>query len=68
MLAPYQRLQYAITLVRLGRLDEARAAVQAARAEDPNLGRTAWRAATFYADPAILPAELAALTAAGLPE
>ena len=68
MLAPYQRLQYAITLVRLGRLDEARAAVQAARAEDPDLGLAAWRAATFYADPAILPAELAALTAAGLPQ
>lgn len=68
MLAPYQRLQYAITLVRLGRLDEARAAVRAAPAEDPDLGLGAGRAATFYADPALLPAELAALAAAGLPE
>lgn len=68
MLFPYQRLQYAITLQRLGRGDEARAAVRAARAEAPDLGLEAWRAATFYADPTLLPAELADLAAAGLPE
>lgn len=68
MLAPYQRLQYAITLQRLGREDEARAAVRTAQAEDPDLGLAAWRAATFYADPTLLPVEIADLTAAGLPE
>lgn len=67
-LEPYQRLQYAITLQRLGRLDDARAAVRTARASDPDLGLAAWRAATFYADPALLPADLADLAAAGLRE
>ncbi len=68
MLYPYQRLQYAITLWRLGRQDEAREAVREAQAEDPDLGLAAWRAGTFYADPALLPAEIADLAAAGLPE
>jgi len=41
---PAQRLQYAITLVRLA---EARADVRAAQTEVLRIGPGAWRAATF---------------------
>ena len=57
-----QRLQYAITLVRLA---EARAAVRAAQTEVPRIGPGAWRAVTFYA---VLLAEFAVVSLAGLPE
>ncbi|MGN7871740.1 hypothetical protein [Paracoccus sp. 22332] len=68
MLPPYQRVQHAITLVRLGRMDEARAEVAKVRAQEPGITLTTWRAGNFYADPAIVPRELADLAAAGLPE
>ncbi|MTH59312.1 hypothetical protein [Paracoccus litorisediminis] len=68
MLLPYQRLQYAITLVRLGQIDQTRAEVRAAPAEDSGIDLGAWRGATVYADPAILPGGLAGLATAGLPE
>ncbi len=65
---PYQRLQYAITLTRLGRTSEAREQVAKALAEDPDFDLEDWEVATFYADPSLMPRELADLAAAGLPE
>jgi TolB-like protein/DNA-binding winged helix-turn-helix (wHTH) protein len=64
----YSRLQHAIALVRLGRLDGARAQVHAARAEIPGFSQAMWREGTFYRDPSILEGEIADLAAAGLPE
>lgn len=68
VLWPYQRLQYAITLSRLGRAEEARAQVAKAVAEDPDFSLADWRVATFYADPTLMPRELDELRVAGLPE
>lgn len=68
VLWPYQRLQYAIVLRRLGRVDEARAQVAKARAADADFKLRDWRVATFYADPTLLPRELDDLRVAGLPE
>lgn len=68
LLAPYQRLQYAITLVRLNRMEDARAQIAMVRAQEPGFGLTAWRRGTFHADPAIVAGDLADLAAAGLPQ
>ncbi|MBA3324017.1 MAG: adenylate/guanylate cyclase domain-containing protein, partial [Rhodobacteraceae bacterium] len=65
---PYQRLQFAIALVRLGRLDKAREQVGAALAELPAFTQANWREGVSYSDPAILDSEVADLAAAGLPE
>lgn len=64
----YLHLSCAIPLVRLGRLDEARRAVAAGLRADPGMTQAVWRAGSFYADPAILDGEVAALAEAGLPE
>ena len=64
----YHQLVRAISLVRLGRIDEAQAAVAKMREEAPALTRTMWRASTRLADVALLEAELADLAFAGLPE
>lgn len=64
----YPRLSWAITLVRLGRLDEAREKVRWALEEEADFTQTTWREGSFYSDPAILDAEIAALAEAGLPE
>jgi hypothetical protein len=61
-------LARAITLVRVGRADAARAAVLAARATNPALSLATWRAMAANPDPEFLQAELADLAAAGLPE
>ncbi len=63
----YPRLSHAITLVQLGRTDEAREVVKAALIETPDFTQTLWREGSFYSDPAILAAEVAALAEAGLP-
>jgi TolB-like protein/DNA-binding winged helix-turn-helix (wHTH) protein len=64
----YPQFSRAIVLVRLGRLDEARAAVRAALEKDPSFTQAIWREGSFYSDPAILDGEIADLAAAGLPE
>lgn len=64
----YPRLSRAIALVKLGRIDEARAAVQEALAEQPDFTQAMWREGSFFSDPAILDGEVAALAQAGLPE
>jgi adenylate cyclase len=64
----YPQLSRAIVLVRLGRTDEARAAVVKALEAEPSFTQAIWREGGFYSDPAILDAEIAALAQAGLPE
>lgn len=64
----YPRLSRAIALVELGRIDEAKAAVQGALADTPDFTQATWREGSFYSDPAILDGEIAALAQAGLPE
>ncbi len=67
-LFPSYELARAITLVRVGRADAARAAILAARATNPALSLATWRAMAANPDPDFLQAELADLAAAGLPE
>jgi adenylate cyclase len=63
------RIHLAIALVRLGRIDEARAEVRAYLGKnDPKFTGGAWRTAWFYSDPAIVDREVADLATAGLPE
>jgi adenylate cyclase len=57
-----------VALMRLGRADEARAAIRSALEDSPGLSLTAWRATYGNSEPAFLEAELADLAAAGLPE
>jgi adenylate cyclase len=64
----YPRLSRAIALVNLGRIDEARAAVLGALADNPDFTQAMWREGSFYSDPAVLDGEVAALAQAGLPE
>lgn len=65
---PNQRLQFAVALVRLGLLGDARAEVRAVLAEAPDFTQARWREGTFYRDQAILEGEIADLALAGLPE
>ncbi len=67
-LGSYPRFALAITYVRLGRLDEARAEVAAVERDDPGWTQAYWREGSFYSDPAILDREVADLGAAGMPE
>ena len=63
------RIHLAIALVRLGRIDEAKAEVRAyLEKNDPKFTGGAWRTAWFYSDPSIVEAEVADLAKAGLPE
>jgi hypothetical protein len=62
------RLTLAIAYVRLGRLDDAKAAVQDALALEPSLTQAAWRNVSFYSDPSITEREVADLDRAGLPQ
>jgi adenylate cyclase len=63
------RIHLAIALVRLGRIDEARAEVTAyLKKNDPKFTGGAWRTAWFYSDPSIVDREVADLAKAGLPE
>jgi adenylate cyclase len=64
----YPQLSRAIALVHLGRLDDARQAVQRVLAEEPDFTQALWRENSFYSDPAVLDGETAALARAGLPE
>ena len=61
-------LHVAIALVRLGRLDEAKAEVKIALKNDPKFSQAKWRQAWFYSDPSIMDREVADLAKAGLPE
>ncbi len=67
-LPPYHRLIRAIVLVRLGCIDDARAAVRDVLVTAPYVTCSLWRISTRLADTAILDAELADLATAGLPE
>jgi adenylate cyclase len=62
-------INIAIALVRLGRIDEAKAEVKAyLQKTDPKFAGAKWRQAWFYSDPSIMDAEVADLAKAGLPE
>jgi len=63
----YHALSRAIAYVGLGRTDEARAEVARVVQGDPVFSQARWRESSFYSDPAVLDAEVAALAAAGLP-
>jgi adenylate cyclase len=62
-------LNIAIDLVRLGRIDEAKAQVRLQlEKNDPKFTQKKWRQGYFYSNPAIVEAEVADLAKAGLPE
>jgi adenylate cyclase len=61
-------LDIAIDLVRLGRIDEAKAQVKLMLDNDPKFTQAKWRQGFFYSDPSIVEAEVADLAKAGLPE
>ncbi len=67
-LSPYFRLVRAMTYIHLGRQAEAEADVAAVEREDPGWTQSYWREGSFYADPAVLDGEVAALGAAGMPK
>jgi adenylate cyclase len=61
-------LHIAIALVRLGRLDEAKAEVKLALKNNPKFTGAIFEATWFYSDPSIPDREVADLATAGLPE
>ena len=62
-------LNMAIDLVRLGRIDEAKAQVKRMlEKNDPKFTQAKWREGYFYSDPSIVDGEVADLAKAGLPE
>jgi adenylate cyclase len=62
-------LQLAVALVRLGRIDEAKAQVKLMlEKNDPKFTQAKWKEGWFYSDPSIQGAEVADLGRAGLPE
>ena len=62
-------LNIAIDLVRLGRIDEAKAQVRSyLEKNDPSFTQAKWRQGYFYSDPSIVDGEVADLAKAGLPE
>jgi tetratricopeptide (TPR) repeat protein len=63
------RIHVAIALVRLGRIDEARAEVKAyLEKNNPKFTGAKWRGGYFYRDSSIMDREVADLARAGLPE
>jgi tetratricopeptide (TPR) repeat protein len=67
-LRPWFRLSLAIDYVRLGRLEEARAAVKELLKVDPKFTLEMWRHGCHHKDPAVREAEIVDLARAGLPE
>ncbi len=61
-------LHIAIALVRLGRIDEAKAEVKVALKNNPKWTGANFRATFFYSDPSIPDRDVADLAKAGLPE
>ena len=62
-------LNLAINLVRLGRMDEAKAQVKLMlEKNDSKFTQAKWREGYFYSDPSIVDGEVADLAKAGLPE
>jgi TolB-like protein len=62
-------LHLAIALVRLGRIDEAKAEVKLMlEKNDPKFTQAKWREGWIYSDPSIVEAEVADLAKAGVPE
>jgi TolB-like protein/class 3 adenylate cyclase len=64
----YHHLSMAISLYHLGRVDEAKAAVQAALKSNPTFTQAVWRSGSVYSDPTIIDREVADLGKLGLPE
>jgi adenylate cyclase len=58
----------AIALVRLGRIDDAKAEVKLMLKNYPKFTQAKWRASWFYSDPLVMDREVADLGKAGLPE
>ena len=65
---PDTPLHIAIALVRLGRIDEAKAEVKLCLKKDPKFTQAKWRGSWFYSDPSIMDREVADLAKADLPE
>jgi hypothetical protein len=65
---PYHRMSMANSLYPLGRLEEAKAALQAALKLDPAFTQAIWRSGSVYSDPKILDDEITDLAKLGLPE
>jgi len=62
-------IHIAINLVRLGRIDEARAQVKLQlEKNDPKFSQAKWRLGYIYSDPSIIDSEVADLAKAGLPD
>jgi adenylate cyclase len=61
-------INVAVALVRLGRLDEAKAEVKLMLKNDPKFTGAKWREGYFYSEPSIMDREVADLAQAGLPE
>jgi adenylate cyclase len=62
-------LNIAINLIRLGRVDEAKAQVKLMlEKNDPKFTQAKWREGYLYSDPSIVAGEVADLAKAGLPE
>ena len=62
-------LNMAIDLVRLGRMDEAKAQLKLyLEKNDPKFTQAKWRQGYFYSDPSSVDGEVADLAKAGLPE
>ena len=62
-------LEFAINLVRLGRIDEAKAQVKLMlEKNDPTFTQAKWRQASFYSEPSIIDGEVVDLAKAGLPD
>ena len=58
----------AINLVRLDRIEDAKAELKIALKMDPTFSQAKWRDMLFYSDPSIVDREVADLAKAGLPE
>lgn len=58
----------AVALMRLGRIDDAKTAIRAARVGNPDLSLSKWGSLSTNPEPGFVDAELADLAAAGLPE
>ena len=61
-------LHVAIDLVRLGRIDEAKAQLKLYLEKNPKFTQAEWRQGYVYSDPSIVEGEVADLAKAGLPE
>jgi tetratricopeptide (TPR) repeat protein len=66
-LRPWFRLSHAISYVRLGRMDEAKAIVRQILEQHPEFNLSIWRWGNAHSDPSILDEEVEDLAQAGMP-